>query len=203
MQPSSLASAGCRIRKRRPVEERTTAWYIFDKENTYLYEINRANFQAANHMFGMPTVTDGTRADEERISREMVPTSGTIMEMVDRFIEGAQIAIPAQGVAAEIYKRILNHFDHHFVLMKTDRMYEAPNPEDFTHMAEFATQIREWALSQNPDIEKQEQSQSLMRQMPVRASFSQAPVVEKTREVPKITKAMDNIQRWMESQHGG
>jgi len=203
VQTTSLTQSGYRL-KPKDNKRRSTAYYIFDPEATHIFEIDHAHFVALNKRFNVPIVTTGVAGDMERIAAEMVSTSGTIWKMVELFVDGATLSIPDTATAAVIYRRILDHFDHHFTLMKTDKMYHAPPAEDFRAMGEFATAIRPWALQSNPEIE-QVQGHKMQKFLPIRATFSQATVamVKKEDVIPKSVKLMDNIERYLEMQNGG
>lgn len=204
MIPQSLPNSGFRIKPKTPGRGKSTAYYIFDPEQTHLFQIDHAHFTAMNQRFNTPLVTTGSRQDMERIASEMASTAGTIWTMVEQFVDGAKLAIPDNRTAAIIYKRILAHFEEHFTRMKTDKNYEAPDVDDFRNMAEFATCIRAQALMGDPDVEEVRKTQ-IRQFFPTRASFSNADVIEakEASVVPKSVKQMDNIERWLEMQNGG
>lgn len=204
MKPMSLAGSGYRVKPKTHQRGRSTAYYIFDEEQEHLYEIDHVHFMAQAQRFNTPTVTTGQQGDIDRISAEMVPITGTIWDMVVHFIDGATIAVEPP-VAALIYKRILDHFDEHFRAMRQEKMYEAPDTEDFRWMAEFATAIRPWALQHNPELEVKRATQ-FRSFLPQRATFSQATVEEDKAKEPVIPKSlllMDNIERYLENLNGG
>jgi hypothetical protein len=153
-------------------------------------------------------MSDGSKDDLSRIMSEMILTDGTVMDIVDLFAEGASIAFQTREVAADVYKRIVNHLEWHLGQMRTNITYVPPPVEDFANMSEFATIIRPWAKDYNTDIDEVFNRGEMHRMLPVRPSFSYAlnktEEVEADRpiEVPKSVTKMDAIEKMLERMNG-
>lgn len=189
---------------------KTTAYYLFNEDAAVMFNIDYSSFKARNKMFGAPVVTDGSYEDMQRLTHEMISTSGTVMQIIDLFADGATIGFAKPEIAADVYRRIVNHLEFHLLSMKTDIRYIPPAPEDFQNMSEFATVIRPWAKDHVKDIDALVISSTMRSLMPVRPSFSAGlQRVEEALEemdeveVPKSVSRMDSIQRQLELLENG
>jgi hypothetical protein len=89
--------------------------------------------------------------------------------------------------------------------MRTIKMYEAPDPEDFRALTEFAVGIRLNAMRSDDDIDGKRAQGLNRQQLPVRASFSRQTVqedAEKKPDIPRVMQKMDCIDRYLESING-
>lgn len=179
-----------------------TSFLIFNKQALHLYEVDYSHFKAMNGILNQPIVGRYTEREMDNLSRDMIPTASCIWDMVKLFLDGAHIRIPCPKTAALIYKTIARHVDAHLLAMRTIKMYEAPDPEDFRALTEFAVGIRTNAMRSEHDIDGR-QTQGINRtQLPVRASFSRQTVseeLEKKPDIPKVMQKMDCIDRYLES----
>lgn len=200
MRTTSIQQLGHFQLKKGHGRPRDTAYFIFDKDWTYLYDIDTAHFKAKNHALHFPVVASSL--DEmEWISHQPISTSGTIWEIVTQFLEGATIAFRDVKIPADIYRRIVNHLDAHLLAMRTEKSYSPPDVEDFRHLAEFATAIRSQAVDHDSDIDStQKKNQNLMQFMSQRPTFSMAttPPVTAKPQVAKSVAKMDSIERYLE-----
>ncbi|MNQ03283.1 hypothetical protein D3C85_159820 [compost metagenome] len=209
MQSMPIQRSGFHKAAPKKARSKTTAYYLFDKDYQVLFNLDHASFRARNKTLNVSIVSDGSPDDMSRLTGEMIPTGGTIMEIVDLFADGASISFSKHSVAADVYKRIVDHLEFHLREMRTNIVYIAPPPEDFQIMSEFATVIRPWAKEHNPDIDSMVVSSTMRSALPVRASFSygmHAAEVEAgtaPAEVPKSMSTMDTIERYLEKlEHG-
>lgn len=189
---------------------KTTAYYLFNEDAAVMFSVDYSSFKARNKMFGLPVVTDGSYEDMQRLTHEMISTSGTVMQIIDLFAEGASIGFAKPEIAADVYRRIVNHLEFHLNAMRTDIRYIAPAAEDFQNMSEFATVIRPWAKDHVKDIDSLVISSTMRSLMPVRPSFSfglqqieEAQEGMEEVEVPKSVSRMDSIQRQLELLENG
>lgn len=184
----------------------STAFYIFDKENQYPFLIDRVHFKMNNGTHAFPeyfgSSARGVRSYD--MSKDLIPTYGTIIQMSDFYHDGAVISIRDKKVAADIYKRILAHMDAHLNAMRSDIHYIAPKDDVLVEIAEFATAIRYKALELDPDIdETTNKSQFLISGMAARAFISETiiekkEVTEIVKQPPKSVKMMDAIERYLD-----
>lgn len=213
MRASSLQSSGFHLqpKNKRPATKRTTAYYIFDKDYQVLFNLDHVSFKARNKTLRVGIISDGSEDDISRLAGEMTPTSGTIMEIVDLYVDGATVNFSDRKVAADVYKRIVNHIEYHLQELRTNISYRPPPIEDFQNMSEFATAIRPWAIDHNPDIDQTYTLGQMQRGLPVRPSFSYAlqkteqekPEEQKPAETAKSVTRMDALQRLLERiEHG-
>jgi hypothetical protein len=193
----------------KKVRNKSTAYYLFDKDYQVLFNLDHASFRARNKTLNISIVSDGSEDDMTRLTGEMIPTGGTIMEIVDLFGDGASISFNSNAIAADVYKRIVDHLEFHLREMRTDVMYIPPPVEDLQTMSEFATVIRPWAKEHNTDIDHTVVSSEMRSALPVRPSFSYAllkteeAAEDKPAEVPKSLSRMDTIERYLERlEHG-
>lgn len=201
MRPSPVTSLAAINSQRQ--RARDTAYYIFEKDWKYPYQVDFVHFRAKSGSSNLPVVTGSTN-DLDRIAADMIHTSTRIWDIVEHFFEGANLSIKP-AVAAQIYQRILDHFDAHLKAMRTDITYVAPDVEDFRMMSEFATAIRGYAVDHNPGIDEAPQNDSLAMLMARRPVFSMQTVAEdKSNEpiAPKSVRKMDAIERYMETLNG-
>lgn len=181
---------------------RSTAYYIFDSRERHLYELDFAHFRAKNHMLSSPVIVSGPE-DMDRLVTSMVPTSGTIMQIVDQFILGGTIAFPDKNTAAKIYRRIQDHLSAHLKAMQSDVSYEAPDDEAFKQMAEFAVSIRYIAVQADPELDKNIVRNTMETVMPARPRFNMEQNVKKEEpQAPKPARTMDSIEKYLESING-
>ena len=209
MKTSSIFAMGNGFQvSKKEWKPRTTAYYIFDEEVVHPYMVNTTYFHERNGRLGQPIIGAANAQDVERISEEMVSTGDTIWKIVTQFIDGANIGFSDPAVCAEIYKRILNHLEGHLTAMRTDISYDAPEMDDFRHMAEFATKIRYIALKHNADLDKNVNEAGIQRIMGARPVFvAYRGQDDRRREEPKLTvpktiKTMDAIERFLEMTNG-
>lgn len=209
MQSMPIQRSGFHKAPPKKAKNKTTAYYLFDKDYQILFNLDHASFRARNKTLNVSIVSDGTDEDMTRLTGEMLPTGGTIMEIVDLFGDGASISFSDHKVAADVYQRIVNHLEFHLREMRTNITYVAPPVEDFQLMSEFATVIRPWAKNYNDDIDHMVVSSEMRSALPVRPSFSYALLKteehtdDKPAEVPKSLSRMDTIERYLEKlEHG-
>lgn len=187
-------SSNFRFAKPDAWSTKDTAWHIFHKDAVHVYEIDYAHFKAMNGTMNQPIVGRYNEAEMGELTRQSVPTAGCIWTLVTQYIDGATIRFPSHKTAALIYKAIANHIDAHLVAMRTDKMYESPNADDFRYMTEFAVAIRPQAMLDSPDIDNKAVNHLSRGMLPTRASFSRVTVEEdkvKKPDVPKVTQKMD------------
>ena len=142
--------------KRKEAVHKDTAYWIFDydQDAALMFQVNKTHFMMRNNQQNFPIpVGPGARPEHETIA-EMMPTRGRVMDMVDYYIDGAQLYMTPK-VAAEAYKRIVNHMEAHVRASTSSKFYVAPDPEDFRQMADFALAIHAWAKSENPHLDGQ------------------------------------------------
>lgn len=186
-------------KKRNLGVRNSTAWYLFDKENRYLFKVDNLHFRAKNRRMNDPLVSNGSDYDMMRIGNEMIHTAGTIMEMVDYFIDGANIQFHDYKVPEDIYQRIGNHLEAHLEAMRTDIGYRPPAPDDFRHLAEFALAIRTLGENVNKQIDADQDEVRVRKMFPVRARFSDPDEVEEVKNpVPRPIQQMDAIERFID-----
>jgi len=210
MQSMPIQRSGFHKAAPKKARAKTTAYYLFDKDYQVLFNVDHASFRARNKTLNVSIVSDGTDEDLTRLSGEMIPTGGTIMEIVDMFADGASISFSSNKIAADIYQRIVNHLEFHLREMRTNITYTAPPAEDFKIMSEFATVIRPWAKDFNTDIDDMVVSSEMRSALPVRPSFSyslsktaEEEGVVVTEATPKSVTRMDAIERYLEKlEHG-
>lgn len=182
-----------------------TSFLIFNKQCLHLYEIDYSHFKAMNGILNQPIVGRYSEREMDNLTREMVPTASCIWDMVKQFLDGAHIRIPCPKTAALIYKTIAAHVEAHLTAMRTIKMYEAPDPEDFRALTEFAVGIRLNAMRSDDDIDGKRAQGINRQQLPVRASFSRQTVqedAEKKPDIPRVMQKMDCIDRYLESING-
>ena len=210
MQSMPIQRSGFHKAPPKKVRAKSTAYFLFDKDYQVLFNLDHVSFRARNKTLNISIVSDGSDDDMTRLTGEMIPTGGTIMEIVDLFADGASISFATHKVAADVYKRIVDHLEFHLAEMRTNITYVAPDPEDFKNMSEFATVIRPWAKEFNKDIDSMVVSSSMHSAMPVRPSFSfglnqghQEEGTAPPEATPKSVTRMDAIERYLESlEHG-
>lgn len=211
MQSMPIQRSGFHKAAPKKARNKTTAYYLFDKDYQVLFNLDHASFRARNKTLNVSIVSDGTDEDMTRLTGEMIPTGGTIMEIVDLFADGASISFNSNAIAADVYQRIVNHLEFHLRTMRTDIMYVPPPGEDLKTMSEFATIIRPWAKEHNTDIDHTIISSEMRSALPVRPSFSysllktqeNAAEVPVEAETPKSLSRMDSIERYLEKlEHG-
>lgn len=192
--------------KPKHVIKKDTADYIFNKSEQHIYLVNNSHFRAKNKMLSLPVVSTGHPRDMERISNEMISTSGTIWDIVEHFIDGAVLAFPNATTPATIYRRICDHLTAHLNAMRRDKMYRPPHLDDFRHMAEFGERIRQVALNIDFDFENEVPDDHILQMLPMRPVFSMSTdeeVIEnKPKTVAESTRTMDVIERYMEDRRG-
>lgn len=204
LQSSSIYASGGKV-KRVTKNRNCTAYRIFDKECQHNYAIDNAHFQFKNQRNGLLVAYDGEHNTLEQLASVFKHTSGTIIEMIDQFIEGATIQLEAE-VAYKVYNDILKHLDAHLQAMQTDPVYDPPNIDDFRYMAEFATAIK-WKASEFADPDANPVEEGFWNR-PYRPVFTaeQFSVNRKERHkpatpeisVPNSVKKMDAIERYLE-----
>jgi hypothetical protein len=209
MQSMPIQRSGFHKAAPKKVKAKTTAYYLFDEDYQVLFNLDHVSFRARNKSLNVSIVSDGSEQDLTRLTSEMIPTGGTIMEIVDLFAEGARIGFSDRKIAADVYQRIVNHLEYHLRAMRTEITYVAPPAEDFKNMSEFATVIRPWAKDYNDDIDQLVVSSQMLNALPVRPSFSYAlaktdeKAEDTPAEVPKSISRMDAIERYLERlEHG-
>lgn len=209
MRSTSIQRSGFKKAEKRKPVNKTTAYYLFNPDYKVVFTMDNVAFRARNNMLNLPIVGDGSSTDFDRMAGEMIHTAGTIMEIVDLFIDGATIAFPDPRTAADCYRRIVDHLDYHLVAMRTQLTYVPPDPQDFKNMSEFATVIRPWAKAFDTNIDNPTHSSSMRMALPVRPSFSYSMLkteeVSETAapEVPRSMTRMDSIERMLEKlEHG-
>lgn len=204
MRTTTIQAKGHRFRDR--TIPRDTSDFIFTRAELHEYEIDNAHFKMKNGMANMPSVViTGDESELNWIAGQMIATADCIWDIVVQFINGATIRFPRKETAAKIYKRITAHMDAHLNAMRTNKMYDPPDPEDFRKLAEFALVCRGIAVDVDADIDEYYRKNNMMRNMPVRAQFSyrDVPEVKKQQLVPKSVLKMDHIERYLEEYHGG
>lgn len=197
-----MAASGFRPLPRNNFKKDTSD-YIFDKNEVHNFAVDTAHFRAKNHSLHRSTVTTDPDA-EAWIAESLVPTYGRIWDIIEYYFEGAVIHFQDKRTAETIYKRILDHFDAHLVAMRTDKMYDAPDVEDFRMMSEFATSIRSLVIDINPNIDVKVQHGGMNKFLPSRPTFSRTVEVKEQAEkdIPKSMVKMDIIERFMEMRYG-
>lgn len=193
----------------RPVgqPDRTSWYYLSNPTEQLLFGLNHSHFMQRARRMRTSLVTDGTVEDMDRINGQQIPTSGTVLEMIELFIEGATISFPEPNIANIAYKRILTHMETHQRAMREDKMYEAPDPELFQHMAEFAMKIRDIAKIADEHLDNPMARKSFTRTRQALPRFSDAlrATEEKDRQpevkqedIPAPLRRLDAIERYME-----
>lgn len=192
-------------RASEPNVPKTTAYYIFDKNEKHLYAVDAAHFRAMSGRMGESIIGATSAMEVEAAAAEMISTGGTIWNIITQFIEGATITFPEPKVASRIYKHILKHLEAHLQEMRSNLSYDAPELEDFQQMAEFATAIRVYAMQHDPELDKSASAGSLGGFMAGRPVFRAAvPTAAPSKPViPKSVRTLDAIERFMEICNGG
>lgn len=190
-----------RADKRPKRVNKTTAYYIFDRDSLYSFSVDAASFRARNNALHLPVVSVGGIEDLTRIAQELIYTAGTIWDMVLYFNDGARLALDSPADAKSIYRRIVEHLEAHLNAMRTDITYTPPNSDDFRMMAEFATTIRYQAVSEDPNLDERVDN-SFFANMSARPTFSKDDLhdvrSDDTPKVPKSVEKMDAIERFLE-----
>lgn len=186
--------------KKQQKYPKTTAYYLFNEECRHTYSIDYAHFKARNGRLGEPVVSSSA-ADMERIANSMITTEGTIIDIVDAFVDGARLSFPNPRTPYDIYKRILDHLDFHLNEMRTNITYQPPPVDDLRNMSEFATLIRPFAQDVEPNLDQAIPGLDMQSRLPVRPTFTIHDLVTKKQEpqVPKTVKKMDAIERYLDS----
>lgn len=186
---------------------KTTAYYIFDKAEKHMYQLDAAHFRAMNGRIGDAVIGATSAEDVAYAAAEMVSTGGTIWDISTQFMEGASITIPDPKVAVRIYKHILKHLEGHLQEMRSNIRYDAPDLDDFRQLAEFATRIRPYAMMHDPELDKNASVNSLNGFMTARPVFRLAEKstgdAPKKAEIPKSVRTLDAIERFMEICNNG
>lgn len=192
-------------RRTEPNVPKTTAYYIFDKNEKHLYSVDAAHFRAMNGRMGDSVIGATSAMDVEIAAAEMISTGGTIWDIIVQYQEGALITFPEPLIAVRIYKHILKHLELHLQEMRSNLSYDPPELEDFRQMAEFATAIREFAMRHDPELDKTASAASLGGFMSGRPIFrAAAPTAAPSKPViPKSVRTLDAIERFMEICNGG
>lgn len=184
--------------------EKTTWYYMSNKLEQLLFGLSNPHFVARAGRMHTSIVTDGTTEDMNRINEQQIPTSGTVVEMIELFIEGATISFPEPRIAKIAYERILAHLDVHIKAAREDKMYEAPDPEFFQYMTEFAMSIRGIAMVADPDIDNPGAKKSFRRTHMALPRFSDAiRQMQETEEqaaeevVPAPLRRLDSVERYL------
>lgn len=210
MQSMPLQRSGFHVVGKKKPKHKSTAYYLFDEDAKVMFLLDHVSFKARGGRLNVGVMSDGSHDDMTRLMSEMILTDGTVMNIVDLFVEGAAISFQTRAVAADVYQRIVNHLEWHLGQMRTNISYVAPPVEDFQNMSEFATTIRPWAKDHNADIDDRFTRGEMHRLLPVRPSFSyamqqqqaaQAPE-ERPVEVPKSVSKMDQIEKMLEKING-
>jgi len=183
---------------------KTTAYYIFDRAEKHMYQLDAAHFRAMNGRMGDSVIGAQSAADVEAAAVEMISTGGTIWDITTQYIEGGSITFSEPLVAVRIYKHILKHLEGHLREMRSNISYDAPDLEDFRQLAEFATAIRAFAMMHDPELDKTASTPALGGFMDARPVFraaapSSAP---KKPQIAKSVRTLDAIERFMEICNG-
>lgn len=206
MRTSSLENMGFGFKRRTDAAiPKTTAYYIFDRAEKHMYQLDAAHFRAMNGRMGDSIIGATSALDVEAAAAEMISTGGTIWDIVTQYIEGGSITFQEPAVAVKIYKRILKHLEAHLQEMRTNISYDAPELDDFRQLAEFATAIRPYAMMNDPELDKTASSNALGGFMGNRPVFRAADPVSapKKAAIPKSVRTLDAIERFMEMCNGG
>lgn len=186
--------------------EKTTWYYMSNKLEQLLFGLSHPHFVARAGRMHTSIVSDGTVEDMNRINEQQIPTSGTVLEMIELFVEGATISFPEPKIAKIAYDRILAHLDIHIKAAQQDKMYEAPDPELFQYMTEFAMMIRGIAKIADPDLDNPNAKKSIRRAHMALPRFSDSlrRMEEESREeevkdeeVPAPLRKLDAVERYM------
>lgn len=197
MRASSAKASGFNIVKHSYVEKDTSE-YIFSDNERLPFMVSTSHFTAKNKALHRPTVGSHQGQDQmEWFASQLIPTAGTVWQMVEYFVEGATISFATKNTAKVIYNRISDHFSAHIRAQRTDKMYVSPDPEDFRKLAEFAMAIRTLAVDVDPDIDKPKFSNPADG-FRVRPTFSKSIVEEKAKPTAKPVEQMDIIERYVE-----
>jgi hypothetical protein len=198
-------SSNFRFAKASQHSDKDTAYHIFHKDARHSYEIDYAHFRAMNNNLNQPIIGRYSETEMYSMSSSMMPTAGCIWDIVTQFIDGATIRFSNPKTPVLIYRAIVKHIDAHLLAMRTIKMYDSPDPEDFRQMSEFAVAIRPQAMLEDTDIDDKKRQSFSQTYLPVRASFSQRTVAEeqsKAPDVPKVVEKMDCIDKYLESING-
>jgi hypothetical protein len=210
--------AVCNPKPTQPVE-RTTWYYLSNKSEELLFNLSYPHFVARAGRMKTGIVSDGSYQDMARITEQMIPTAGTVLEMIELFTEGASVGFSDPKVAHVAYKRILDHLSLHARLMRTDKMYEAPDPQFFKDAAEFAMKIRSIVKIYDTDVDNPGAKKTIKRGMRMFPRFSdslrmaeeeklrqegfQAPEVEMEEVTAAPLRKLDAIERYLEQYGNG
>lgn len=195
------------VSKERLEYLKDTAYFIFDKNEVHLFSVDAAHFRAMNNRMSDPVIGAMNEDDINMAAREMISTGGTIWQITQQFIEGADISFQNPAIPAKIYKRILNHLDRHLNEMRTNLRYSAPDMEDFRNLAEFATAIRTVAIMHDPELDTGVRENAMSNFLNTRPVFRladkhQANKAPEQPKAPKSVRTMDAIERMMELTNG-
>lgn len=187
----------------RPVQ-RGTWYYMTHQDEALSFGLDYPHFVARAGRMRTGIVSDGSFSDMSRIQEQQIATSGTVLEMIDLFAEGAVISFYDPSVAHVAYKRIMDHLKAHQVAMREDLTYDAPDVDEFRRFAEFAVSIRLIAMQHVPDIDNERRPKSVHRHLRQVIRFSDSlKAAEAKREdhpedIPAPIKKLDAIERFLE-----
>lgn len=188
------------MRENKP-PSKDPAYWIFDRDPDahHLYEVDAAHFRAKAGTLNHPVVSNGSAYDMERIAGEMIATRGSIIDIVDHYMDGARIKFQFKATAVNVYKRIVTFLQAHLEAMRTDITYSPPPVELFQQLGEFATSIRPWALDVDATLDGVKPHEGFGG-FNTRPTFSVPEHVVKAAEpvVPKSVKAVDQITKYLE-----
>lgn len=137
MRATAIPGLGKAIADRK---ERGTAYFLFEPSQLHPFSVDMAHFRMRNAANSDPLIsTPGVSLEE--LSRRMVNVHGTIISMVDYYMDGAHLDIETP-TAVVIYDRIEDHIDAHMRAMNTVIGYDIGGTfEVFEQLGDFASKL--------------------------------------------------------------
>lgn len=204
MRSSSLSSMG--FKKVDSKRSNNTAYYIFPHSDgrapLHPFSVSNTHFIKRPGSKRGLLVTDGSEGDMKRIADLMVPTLGTIWDMVEYFVQGAQIKFADPKVALEIYKRINDHFNHHALQARSQMHYQPPPMDEMQYLSEFAMGIRHIAVEADPDLDQDKKPTLAHGWYANRVSFTRVEETAQRKpeyELATAARKLDAIQAYLAS----
>ena len=193
--------------------ERNTWYFMSSKHELLEFGLDYPHFVARAGRLKTGIISDGSYEDMTRIQEQQIATNGTVLDMIDLFDEGAIITFYNPWMAEQAYKRIMDHLKAHQNAMRSDKMYEAPDVEEFRRFAAFAMAIRHVALKSSPNLDNDRKPKAVHKHLRQVVRFSDAlarakqeanPQEEdKFEELPEPVKKLDAIERYLEMINAG
>lgn len=178
----------------------STAYYIFDRANLHPFMVDLVHLRMKTGASEVPIVYNGSRRGLQQTLDQLVPVSGTIIDMSDYYRDGASLKIENPSVARTVYGHILRHLSAHLNAMRTDPAYELPEDNTLEELAEFGSAIYPWTVDGKDKLPPVDNYITRLQNARPFISFDKPvvqPVNDPTTEVPSVIKQMDAIQQYI------